>query len=136
MSDRGKSCDAEEFSGVAQQKCLAHVLRNISEVVESKRGRDDDNQRLLNGIGTQHDRGHLLRFMHREGVEPTNNRAERIPRPAVIARKFLQCSKNQRGANAFAAFMSLAQTAPKKARETVSQAFLSLFSVGTSKTAR
>lgn len=163
------------------------MLRNVSEVVESKRGRarefgvklkqllreglslwhargavsreqyqdqskqleqqltdhlgnrilkDDDNQRLLNGIGTQHDRGHLLRFLHTEGVEPTNNRAERILRPAVIARKVSQCSKNQRGADAFAAFVSLAQTARKKAEQTVSQAFLSLFSVVASNTAR
>jgi transposase len=179
VSDRGKSYDAEEFDGVAQQKCLAHLLRNITEVVDSKQGRarqfgatlkallreglalwharrdltpedfrarsdqveqqlthhlrnrilrDDDNQRLLNGIGTQHDRGHLLRFLKREGVEPTNNRAERILRPAVIARKVSQCSKNQRGADTFAAFVSLAQTARKKAQQTISQALLSLFS--------
>jgi transposase len=73
--------------------------------------RDDDNQRLLNRIGTQQDRGRLLRFLETEGVEPTNNRAERILRPAVIARKVSHCSKNQRGADAFAAFVSVAQTA-------------------------
>jgi transposase len=187
VNDRGKSYDAEEFAGVAQQKCLAHLLRNVSEVLERKSGRarqfgatlkallregltlwharaeispdeyqdrsgqldqqlthhlrnrilrDDDNQRLLNGIGTQHDRGHLLRFLETEGVEPTNNRAERILRPAVIARKVSQCSKNQRGANAFAAFASIAQTARKKAGQTVAQAFLSLFSRPAAETAR
>jgi Transposase IS66 family len=62
---------------------------------------DDDNQRLLDGIGLQHDRGHLLRFLKMEGVEPTNNRAERILRPTVIARKVSHCPKNQRGADAF-----------------------------------
>src|SRR5947209_4847323 len=66
--------------------------------------RDPDNQRLLDGIGLQHDRGHVMRFLKTEGVEPTNNRAERILRPAVIARKVSHCSKNQPGANAFAAF--------------------------------
>lgn len=187
VSDRGKSYDAEEFEGVAQQKCLAHLLRNVTDVVESKQGRarqfgatlkallraglalwharrdltpddfraranhleqqlthhlrhrllrDDDNQRLLNGIGTQHDRGHLLRFLKTEGVEPTNNRAERILRPAVIARKVSQCSKNQRGADTFAAFVSLAQTARKKAQQTISQALLSLFSGGSVAAAR
>jgi hypothetical protein len=40
--------------------------------------RDDDNQRLLNGIGSQNDRGHLLRFLYHPGVQRTNNRAERI----------------------------------------------------------
>jgi transposase len=182
ISDRGKSYEAEELANVAQQKCLAHVLRNVSEVVEGKQGRDrrfgerlmvllreglalwhargdlggddfraraitlekqltqhlrhrilqdEDNQRLLDGIGLQHDRGHLLRFLQTEGVEPTNNRAERILRPAVIARKVSQCSKNRRGAEAFAAFASIAQTARKKVGQTVTQAFRSLFSQAT-----
>ena len=164
VNDRGKSYDAHELDGVRQQKCLAHLLRNVSEVVEQKCGmarqfgltlkallreslalwkgrpelpaeeyqgraqqleekltyhlrnrilRDDDNQRLLNGIGGQHDRGHLLRFLFQPGVEPTNNRAERILRPAVIARKVSHCSKNQRGAEAFSAFVSVLQTARK-----------------------
>jgi len=164
VADRGKSYDAEELLGVAQQKCFSHLIRNVSDVVKVKRGRarqfgqglkellqsalrlwhqhqqqpavnfraevqrledqltyslrnrilrDDDNQRLLNGIGTQNDRGHLLRFLDDPGIEPTNNRAERALRPAVIARKVSHCSKNQRGAEAFAAFTSLAQTIRK-----------------------
>ena len=48
---------------------------------------DQDNQRLLDGIGLHQDRGNLLRFLREEGLEPTNNRAERALRPAVIARK-------------------------------------------------
>jgi len=175
VNDRGKSYDAHESDDVRQQKCLAHLLRNISEVVERKCGRarqfgltlkvllreglalwkarptlspenyqarvkelddkltqhlrnrifrDDDNQRLLNGIGSQNDRGHLLRFLSQEGVEPTNNRAERILRPAVIARKVSQCSKNQRGAEAFAAFVSVLQTARKNNPVSLTQSLL------------
>ena len=75
--------------------------------------RDPDNQRLLNGVGTQHDRGNVLRFLCEEGVEPTNNRAERDLRPAVIVRKVSHCSKNERGARAFEAFTSLLQTLRK-----------------------
>lgn len=178
ISDRGKSYDAEEFAGVAQQKCLAHLLRNVSEVLEDKRGRarqfgeklkmllreglalwharrdlpaqeyrrlageieerlsdhlrnrilrDDDNQRLLNGIGTHQDRGNLLRFLESEGVEPTNNRAERILRPAVIARKVSHCSKNQRGAHAFSAFASIVQTIRKHQQAPIAQGLLNLF---------
>jgi transposase len=178
VTDRGKSYDAAELAELAQQKCLAHLLRNVSEVVEDKRGparrfgvklkallregltlwhargalggdefrtrsqqldqqltdhlrnrilTDDDNQKLLNGIGLQHDRGHLLRFLKTEGVEPTNNRAERILRPAVIARKVSHCSKNQRRADAFVAFLSIAQTTRKEARLTISQALRNLF---------
>ena len=32
VTDRGRSYDAQALSGVKQQKCLAHVLRSISEV--------------------------------------------------------------------------------------------------------
>jgi transposase len=161
VCDRGKSYDAEELVGLRQQKCLAHLLRNASDVEKRKTGRarqfsgklkqllraalalrkarkrlnrktyddrvkaldeqlthhlrnrilrDDDNQRLLNGVGTQQDRGHLLRFLYEKGVEPTNNRAERDLRPAVIARKVSHCSQNERGARAFEAFTSVIQT--------------------------
>ena len=98
--------------------------------------KDDDNQTLLNGIGSQHDRGNLLRFLTTEGVEPTNNRAERILRPAVIARKVSHCSKNPRGADAFAAFLSVVQTARKQAQQTVSQVLLNLFTRPSSAPAR
>jgi transposase len=161
-TDRGKSYDAEEFDAVDQQKCLGHLQRNITEVLETKKGRarefglglkdmlrqsielhhkrsqlsppdyqlqlqqiddaltfhlrhrilnDYDNQRLLDGIGLHQDRGNLLRFLRVEGLEPTNNRAERALRPAVIARKVSHCSKNHRGSEAFAAFVSVIQTA-------------------------
>jgi transposase len=179
VTDRGKSYEAEEFAEVRQQKCLSHLLRNISEVVEAKRGRarqfgtelqavlregldlwhvrddlsseefsiqaweldqvltyhlrdralrDPDNQRLLDGIGLQQDRGRLLTFLNVAGVEPTNNRAERILRPAVIARKVSHCSKNQRGAEAFAAFASIIQTARKTVQFTATEALRALFS--------
>lgn len=47
-------------------------------------------------------------------VEPTNNRAERALRGAVIARKVSHCSKNQRGADARAAFMSVIKALRKR----------------------
>ena len=74
---------------------------------------DPDNQRLLDGIGLQHDRGRVLRFLHNPAVEPTNNRGERAVRPPVIARKLSHGSKNVRGAEAFSAFTSVIQTAVK-----------------------
>jgi transposase len=75
--------------------------------------RDEDNQRLLNGVGAQHDKARVLSFLTRAGVEPTNNRAERDLRPAVIARKVSHCSRNERGARAFEAFTSVLQTIRK-----------------------
>jgi hypothetical protein len=46
-------------AGVALDDELAGLLR-----------RDPDNQRLLDGVGAQHDRGRLLRFLAEDGVEP------------------------------------------------------------------
>jgi transposase len=161
VTDRGRSYDAQAFDAVKQQKCLAHILRSIRTVLQTKKGRarafgerlkellqealqlwrgyhagevadfaaqaqclrdaithhlrnrcltDPDNQRLLNQIGRHHDRGNLLRFLDDPHIEPTNNRAERALRPAVIARKVSQCSKNAPGAHAFAAFTSVVRT--------------------------
>jgi hypothetical protein len=177
VCDRGKSYDAEELLGLRQQKCLAHLLRNASDVEKQKTGRarefsqklkqllrealalraarpqldaaayedaaremeeqlthhlrnrilrDDDNQTLLNGVGTQQDRGHLLRFLFQDGVEATNNRAERDLRPAVIARKVSHCSRNARGARAFEAFTSVLQTLRRTASSPVGIAFENL----------
>ena len=38
VTDRGRSYDAQALSGVKQQKCLAHVLRSISEVGRPREG--------------------------------------------------------------------------------------------------
>ena len=86
--------------------------------------RDDDNQRLLNGVGTQHDKGNVLRFLHEEGIEATNNRAERELRPAVIARKVSHCSRNENGARAFEAFTSVIQTIRKTTTSGLAAAFI------------
>lgn len=178
LGERGRSYDAKEFDNVEQQKCLSHILRNIQDVVKTKRGwgqrfglqtkallqegmalwrarkglpeaeymakvvaleaalthqlrdrilEDDDNQKLLNGLGAQQDEGHLLRFLAAPFPEPTNNRAERMLRPAVIARKVSQCSKNEAGAYAFSVFVSIAQTA-RKAGASINATFRLLFS--------
>jgi len=178
VTDRGRSYDAQAFDDVKQQKCLAHLLRSISDVLATKHGRardfgerlkgllqdairlwrawhagevadfpteaqalwdaithhlrpriltDPDNQRVLNGIGRQHDRGHLLRFLEDPQVEPTNHRAERVLRPAVIARKVSQCSKNQAGAHAFAAFKSVVQTLAKQGGDSMVEGLYRIF---------
>ena len=161
VTDRGRSYDSRTLSGVRQQKCMAHVIRSVSDVVETKVGRgrsfgkrlmellreaielreserrgealdfvgeserlkrelsnhlrdrpmpDPDNQRLLNELGRHDNRGNLLRFLDDPNVEPTNNRAERALRGAVIARKVSHCSKTDEGAEAFSAFTSVIRT--------------------------
>ena len=83
------------------------------ELTSQRRDRprkDPDQQRRLNELGWHHDRGTLGRFLDDPRIEPTNNRAERALRPAVIARKVSQGSKNGRGAHAVAAFTSVVRT--------------------------
>ena len=162
-TDRGTSYEAEALAEIEQQKCLSHLLKNLSEVEATAQGRakcfardvkatlreaialwheyregkcslsayrargepiadeltwllrdrvlsDSDNQRLLDGIGSQHDRGRGLLFLQKPEIEPTNNRAERGLRGAVIARKVSHCSKNERGAAIFEAMKSVTAT--------------------------
>ena len=93
----------------------AKVLQEeLTYHLRDRRLRDADNQRLLNEIGWHHDRGNLVRFLADPRIEPTNNRAERALRPAVIARKVSQCSKNASGAHAFGAFTSVVRTLAKQ----------------------
>ena len=42
VTDRGRSYDAQAFEAVHQQKCLAHIQRSISDVLDTKRGRARD----------------------------------------------------------------------------------------------
>jgi transposase len=178
VTDRGRSYDALELAGVRQQKCLAHIQRSLSEVLEHQQGKarafgsrlkdllghaldlwhayhqgkrtgfaaqaqqlhhaithhlrdrplkDPNNQRLLNELGWHNDRGNLLRFLDDPRIEPTNNRAERALRPAVIARKVSQCSKTPRGAQAFAAFTSVVRTLAKTGAESIVEGLLHVF---------
>jgi hypothetical protein len=89
--------------------------------------KDPDNQRLLNELGWPHDRGNLVRFVDDPRIEPTNNRAERALRPAVIARKVSQCSKNGAGAHAFESFTSVVRTLVKKGTDSLVEGLYQLF---------
>jgi transposase len=112
------------------KKFQAEVERMEEELTHHLRNRilkDEDNQRLLNGIGLQHDRERVLLFLHDPTIEPTNNRGERTLRPAVIVRKLSHGSKNERGAEAFAGFASVIQTAAKKRDSSIIDALQHLF---------
>ena len=61
-------------------------------------------------FGRCHDEGSLLRFLDDPSIEPTNNRAERASRLAMIARKVSHCTKTARGTAAFEAWTSVLAT--------------------------
>ena len=71
---------------------------------------DRDNQRLLDELGRHDNEGSLTRFLDDPSIEPTNNRAERALRPAVIARKVSQCTKTASGTRAFESWTSVVRT--------------------------
>ena len=100
---------------------LGEKLRLLREAPEPEDRSDADrsNARILDQIGWHHTIGNLLRFLEDPAIEPTNNRAERALRPAVIARKVSHCSKTDRGAEASAAFASVIQTLKKSGGATV-----------------
>lgn len=50
VCDRGKSYDAKELRGVKQQKCLSHVQRSLSEVLEKKVGEAREFTGHLKGV--------------------------------------------------------------------------------------
>lgn len=86
------------------------IRQSLDRQLRDRRLRDPDNQRLLDGIGIQHDNGRVLLFLERPEIEPTNNRAERGLRGAVIARKVSHCSKNERGARTYEVMKSITAT--------------------------
>src|ERR671914_1288091 len=101
--------DREEFDRWAPEVRLA-----LSYHLRDRPFKNQDSRKLLRMLRRYHQRGDLLRFLEEPLVEPTNNRVERVLRPAVIARKVSHCSKSWLGAHALAAFTSIIQTLLKK----------------------
>ena len=97
--------EAEDFEVQVER-----LKRELSYHLRDRPMEDADNWRLQNELGWHDDRGNLLRFLDDPNIEPTNNRAERALRPAVIARKVSHCSKSGEGAEAFSAFTSVIRT--------------------------
>jgi transposase len=91
----------------------------VTRHLKPRRLVDADNQRLLDEFGRHHTKGNLLRFLDDPRVEPTNNISERGFRFAVIQRKVSQCSKTAGGAEAFAAFASVIETAMRQGQDVV-----------------
>lgn len=75
---------------------------------------DPDNARLAKRLRKQRD--HLLRFLDHDGVDATNNLAEREIRPAVIARKLSAGNRTGAGAEAHAVLASVLRTLYRQGR--------------------
>jgi transposase/uncharacterized coiled-coil protein SlyX len=159
-SDCFLAYDAKALEEWLKQKCIGHLLRNLSEIEASKTrgavrfarnvtvllreamqlkadkpglpvemfaGRaaaleqrldkliherrcftDPDNARFAKRLRKH--REHLLRFLYVDGLDATNNQAERMLRPAVITRKTTGCSRTDEGAESHAILASVLAT--------------------------
>jgi transposase len=76
---------------------------------------DPDNARLAKRLRKQ--RPHLLRFLKHDGLDATNNLAERELRPAVIARKLSAGNRTEAGAETHAVLASLLQTCRRRGHD-------------------
>ncbi len=113
-----------DFHQIAEE-----IIHRVTDHLAPRVLPDRDNQRLLDELGRHHAAGNLLRFLSDPSIEPTNNRAERALRPAVIARKVSHCSKNDTGARVFEAFKSVTQTLARRGHD-VEEGLVHLYQTG------
>jgi transposase len=159
-SDCFLAYNAKALDDWLKQKCVGHLLRNLSEIEASKtrgavrfarnvtallrdalqlkadkpalpvetfveraaalegrldqlihtrrRFTDPDNARFAGRLRKH--RAHLLRFLYVDGLEATNNQAERQLRPAVITRKTTGCNRVAQGAETHSVLASVLAT--------------------------
>jgi transposase len=81
-------------------------------IAASRRFSDADNARFAKRLRKH--RPHLFRFLYVDDLEPTNNLAERMLRPAVISRKTNGCNRTKDGAAAHSILSSVLVTCHQK----------------------
>ena len=105
LRDKKAELSAQEFA-----RRLSAVETRLDKLIAEERNfTDPDNRRFAKRLRKQ--RRHLFTFLTHEGVEATNNRAERAIRPGVIARKTGGCNKTHSGARTHAVLASILTTA-------------------------
>jgi transposase len=88
---------------------------------------DPDNARLAKRLRKQ--REHLLRFLDHDGLDATNNMAEREIRPAVVARKLSAGNRTEAGAETHAVLASVLRTCRRQGRS-ILEAVVTLLRLG------
>jgi transposase len=90
------------------QRARALEERLDTLIAASRRFSDADNARFAKRLRKH--RPHLLRFLYVDDLQPTNNLAERMLRPAVITRKTNGCNRTKDGAAAHSILSSVLVT--------------------------
>lgn len=88
---------------------MSRVRHRLDRLLVVNRGSRDDGVRVL-GAALEKHFAKLFTFAEREGVEPTNNRAERALRPAVQWRKLSFGTQSATGEQAVARLLTARQT--------------------------
>lgn len=88
--------------------------REAAELLATEVTQDQD-KRIQNRLSKQQD--YLFTCLTEEGVEATNNRAERALRPAVIARKVSCGNKTERGKTTWERLVSVTTTCLQRGRD-------------------
>lgn len=105
LRDEKPTLSARQFA-----RRLGKIQRRLDALIDQSRTfSDPDNARFAKRLRRQ--RQHLFTFLSLDGVDPTNNAAERQLRPAVIVRKTGGCNKTPTGARTHAVNASVLQTA-------------------------
>ena len=109
LRDQKGTLPPEAFAAQA-----AEIEQKLDALIDAKRRlTDPDNRRLAKRLRKQ--REHLLRFLYVDGLDATNNQAERPLRPAVITRKTSGCNRSQGGADAHSILASILVTCRQRA---------------------
>jgi transposase len=103
----------ETFSNLRQ--ALQHKAFQLLELPRS----EPNEEAVRNRLSKQRD--HLFTFLDHDGVDATNNLAERQLRPAVIARKISCGNKTQKGARTWQILTSLAATCTQRATSFIAE---------------
>ena len=92
--------------------------RKAVQLLEAPRGEPNE-EAVRNRLNKQRD--HLFTFLDHDGVDATNNLAERQLRPAVIARKISCGNKTPKGARTWQILTSLAATCAQRATSFIAE---------------
>jgi hypothetical protein len=107
-----KRCQALSEAGYAHQVDL--LERRLDQLGQLS-WKDPDADRLTARLKKYRDK--LTTFLHKAGVDGTNNAAERAIRPAVVMRKITGASRSASGARAWSILASVMRTAEQQGRD-------------------
>jgi len=103
---KGEKPHLDPFTFAQRAQALENRLDLL--IAPERRLTDPENARFAKRLRKH--RPHLLRFLYVDGLEATNNHAERMLRPAVITRKTNGCNRTDPGAKTHAILSSVLVT--------------------------